>query len=82
MVSSLNFKLGSLSGFFFVRVPYYIGDLKGDPNLENYPHRYEVCGVGGVDDIILILQHLRVPDCASKPSADWLNLLPAKELGY
>ena len=23
----------------FVRVPYYIGDLKGDPNLENYPYK-------------------------------------------
>ena len=22
-----------------IRVPYYIGDLKGDPNLENYPSR-------------------------------------------
>ena len=21
----------------FIRVPYYIGDLKRDPNLENYP---------------------------------------------
>ena len=21
----------------FIRVPYYIGDQKGDPNLENYP---------------------------------------------
>ena len=22
----------------FIRVPYYIGDLKGDPSLENYPY--------------------------------------------
>ena len=22
----------------FIRVPYYIGDLKRDPNLENYPY--------------------------------------------
>ena len=25
-------------GVLFIRVPYYIGDLKGDPNLENYPY--------------------------------------------
>ena len=31
-------KLGSLWGPFFMRVPYYIWDLKGDPNLENYPY--------------------------------------------
>ena len=24
--------------FFFIRVPYYSGDPKGDPNLENYPY--------------------------------------------
>ena len=29
-------KMGSLSGSFLRRVPYYFGDLKGDPNLENY----------------------------------------------
>ena len=23
-------------GFLFIRVPYYFGDLEGDPNLENY----------------------------------------------
>ena len=23
----------------FIRVPYYIGDLERDPNLENYPYR-------------------------------------------
>ena len=22
---------------FFIGVPYYVGDQKGDPNLENYP---------------------------------------------
>ena len=26
-------------GSCFVRVPCYIGDLKRDPNLENYPYR-------------------------------------------
>ena len=30
---------GSLLGSFFIRVPYYFGDPKGDPNLENYPTR-------------------------------------------
>ena len=35
MGSFLNF--GSLLGVLFIRVPYYIGDLKGDPTLENYP---------------------------------------------
>ena len=29
-------KLGSLLGSFFIRVPYYLGDPKKDPNLENY----------------------------------------------
>ena len=24
----------------FIRVPYYIGDQKRDPNLENYPYNY------------------------------------------
>ena len=28
--------LGSLWGSFFIRVPYDIGDLKGDPNVETY----------------------------------------------
>ena len=32
--SSLNWV--SLLGSFFIRVPYYIVDLKRDPNLENY----------------------------------------------
>ena len=31
-------KIGSLWGSFFIRVPYYIGDPKGDPHLENYPY--------------------------------------------
>ena len=26
-----------LRGSFFIRVPYYIGDLKRDPNIESYP---------------------------------------------
>ena len=30
-------ELGSLLGVRFTRVPYYIGDPKRDPNLENYP---------------------------------------------
>ena len=34
------FKLGSLWGVLFVRVPYYMGDQKPDPNLENYPYEY------------------------------------------
>ena len=25
-------------------VPYYIGDLKRDPKLENYPYRLKACG--------------------------------------
>ena len=33
-------KLGSLSGFLLMRVPYYIGDLQRDPDLENYPMLY------------------------------------------
>ena len=37
MGSSL--KLGSLLGSLFLRVPYYIGDLKRDPSLENHPYR-------------------------------------------
>ena len=33
-------KYRSLFGsFFFIRVPYSIGDLKRDPNSENYPYR-------------------------------------------
>ena len=36
-------KLGSLLGPFLIRVPYYTGDLKRDPNLENYP--YDATGV-------------------------------------
>ena len=23
----------------FIRVPYYLGDLKRDPNLDNYPYK-------------------------------------------
>ena len=30
------YTLGSLWGSFFIRVPYDIGDLKGDPNVETY----------------------------------------------
>ena len=26
-------------GSFFIRVPFYIGDRKRNPNLENYPFR-------------------------------------------
>ena len=33
-----SLKLGSLFGVPFIWVPYYIGDPKGDPNLENYPY--------------------------------------------
>ena len=35
-------KLGALLGllFFLIRVPFYFGDRKWDPNLENYP-----CGI-------------------------------------
>ena len=36
MGSSLN--LGSLLGSLFISVPYFIGDLKRDPNFENYPY--------------------------------------------
>ena len=28
----------------FIRVPYYIGDIKGDPNFENYPCAQGVFG--------------------------------------
>ena len=27
------------TGLFFLRVPYYFGDLNRDPHLENYPYR-------------------------------------------
>ena len=27
-------------GVLFIRVPYYIGDLKGDADLEKYPHQW------------------------------------------
>ena len=40
MGSSL--KLGLLLGVMFMRVPSHIGDLKRDPNLENYSYE----GVG------------------------------------
>ena len=29
---------GPLIRILFIRVPYYTGDLKRDPSLENYPH--------------------------------------------
>ena len=32
-------RVGSLLGFLFIRVPYYIGDLTRGPNLENYPYK-------------------------------------------
>ena len=54
MGSSLNY-VGSLSGSFLHKVPYYMGDLNRDPKLENY--RYidasgdfqgeELCDNGG-----------------------------------
>ena len=28
-------------GVLYIRVPYYNGDLKRDPNLENYPHGFQ-----------------------------------------
>ena len=31
--------LGSPFHVLLIRVPYYIGDLERDPNLENYPFR-------------------------------------------
>ena len=31
-------KIGSLRGYFFLWVPYYIGDPERDLNLENYPY--------------------------------------------
>ena len=31
-------KLGPLWGVLFIRVPYYVWDLKRDPTLENYGH--------------------------------------------
>ena len=31
-------KFESLLRVLFIRVPYYIGDLERDPNLENYPY--------------------------------------------
>ena len=34
-------------GVLFIRVPYYIGDPKRDPNLENYPHAKRGAGGGG-----------------------------------
>ena len=36
-------KLGSLLGSLFARAPYYVGDPKWDPHLENYP-----CGDSGL----------------------------------
>ena len=40
-------KLGSLLGSFSIRVPYYIGHLKRDPNLENCPTgEFGIEGVG------------------------------------
>ena len=35
--SSLN--LGPFLMVLFIRMPYYLGDLKRDPNSENYPFR-------------------------------------------
>ena len=33
-------KSGFLLGVPFIRVPHYIGDLKRDPSVENYPYQY------------------------------------------
>ena len=35
-------------GSFFIRVPYCMRDLKGDPNLENYPDENQPTGPGPV----------------------------------
>ena len=36
--------LGSLAGSFCIRVPYYIGDLTRDPNLENFSFKkLQIC---------------------------------------
>ena len=43
MGSSL--KLGSQFRVLFIRVPYYIGDMKRDPNSENYPYRSQSLGI-------------------------------------
>ena len=32
-------------------MPYYIGDLKGDPNLENYPNAEELAGVSYMNNL-------------------------------
>ena len=40
--SSLNEgPVGVLFFVFFIRVPYYFGDLKRDPNLESYPCAFQ-----------------------------------------
>ena len=46
MDSSL--KLGSLFGVLSISVPHYIGDLKTDPNLEDYPHVLRFIRVRGL----------------------------------
>ena len=33
----LQTRAGSLLASFLIRVPYYLGDLERDPDLENYP---------------------------------------------
>ena len=44
MGSSLNF---GPFGVLFIRMPYYIGDLKRDPTLENYPFPFSCTGIVG-----------------------------------
>ena len=39
--------MGSSLKPFFIRVPYYIGDRKRDPNLENNPHGWPQGFTGG-----------------------------------
>ena len=41
-------KLGPLLGVLFIRVPYYIGDLQQDPDLENYRYNHRAGGFYGV----------------------------------
>ena len=45
--SILEIYMGSSLKPFFIRVPYYIGDRKRDPNLENNPHGWPQGFTGG-----------------------------------
>ena len=52
-------------GILFIRVPYYVGDLKGDPSLENYPN----CSTAA-ESPVASCPYLSVAVCASSHLAD------------